>query len=506
MRRGHLRFFFLFLAMILMVGQASALVETHGSVAGTWSAENNPYIITDDIVIHAEDELEILPGVEVYIAPEAVIVVRGIISILGDPKQMIKFVSEDADQPWTGIEIVNDSNEACAIQYALFDNTLTGILVDGRSITIEGCRINALERGLGLYNLANVKVESVKIDIEGESADARAIEGAHSDLSIIDSTLDLKCNSEDDENSVSVVRLNEVNGFIFETDFLVESNCIAFALNILNGSNVELEHSTIRLQAQGSEAANPRPAALRIATSTLIVKHISVDLNSGGAPCDAIFAADRARVTLLNSIVSNTTGLAVLDHYSVFIDNLTDPSNVQVSYSCLHNMGDHNIPGAVFDRETITRRDPMWINPEAGNYYLEAESPCINTGSDIDGLDPDGTIPEMGRYPYHAQTSIPDGEPLVLPEHFHLVKAYPNPFNSTVRFGIELPNASQLRVDVFDILGRHVDTIAKGVHAGGYHTFLWDTGIARGTIASGVYLLRVETGGKALTERVVLIR
>jgi hypothetical protein len=89
-----------------------------------------------------------------------------------------------------------------------------------------------------------------------------------------------------------------------------------------------------------------------------------------------------------------------------------------------------------------------------------------------------------------------------LPTSVALDQNYPNPFNpvTLVRFGI--PEAADVTITVFDMLGRSVGTIAEGTFAAGWHEARFD---AAG-LASGVYIYRMRTGNHVLTQRLVLLR
>ncbi len=101
---------------------------------------------------------------------------------------------------------------------------------------------------------------------------------------------------------------------------------------------------------------------------------------------------------------------------------------------------------------------------------------------------------------------ITDTEHSGLPERFVLHGNYPNPFNpvTTVRF--DLPEASQVRVEVYDILGRRV-LVQGGEYGAGYGRVVEVDGSG---LASGVYLYRVEArslvGRWQETGRMVLVK
>src|SRR5690606_22396137 len=80
----------------------------------------------------------------------------------------------------------------------------------------------------------------------------------------------------------------------------------------------------------------------------------------------------------------------------------------------------------------------------------------------------------------------PDGG---LPQAFRLHGNYPNPFNPSTTLRFDLPEASDVHVEVFDLLGRRVLTTSpRSLPAGASRTLSLDAG----TLASGAYLYRIE--------------
>lgn len=83
----------------------------------------------------------------------------------------------------------------------------------------------------------------------------------------------------------------------------------------------------------------------------------------------------------------------------------------------------------------------------------------------------------------------------------------PNPFNPSTTISYELPAATPVSLRIYDVAGRLVRTLAGGVAPAGAHTRQWDGRDDRGAaVASGVYILRLEAGGTALTRKMVLLK
>jgi flagellar hook assembly protein FlgD len=88
-----------------------------------------------------------------------------------------------------------------------------------------------------------------------------------------------------------------------------------------------------------------------------------------------------------------------------------------------------------------------------------------------------------------------------------LGKPVPNPFNPSTIIPLTLPAAATVHLHIYDVGGRRVRSLHDGPLAAGVHRVLWDGRDDAGReLASGVYLIRLEGAGPALTQRVILLR
>ncbi len=89
-----------------------------------------------------------------------------------------------------------------------------------------------------------------------------------------------------------------------------------------------------------------------------------------------------------------------------------------------------------------------------------------------------------------------------VPATYALSQNYPNPFNpqTTIRFG--LPQSGPVRLAVYDVLGREVAVLVEAALPAGRHR----AGFEPGDLPSGVYLYRLEAGGRALANQMLLLK
>jgi hypothetical protein len=85
---------------------------------------------------------------------------------------------------------------------------------------------------------------------------------------------------------------------------------------------------------------------------------------------------------------------------------------------------------------------------------------------------------------------------------FALEQNYPNPFNPSTQIRFTLQSSNVTRLTVFDLLGREVAVLVNGSMPAGAHSVTFDAS----TLASGVYLYKLEAGGQVMTRRMTLVK
>lgn len=88
------------------------------------------------------------------------------------------------------------------------------------------------------------------------------------------------------------------------------------------------------------------------------------------------------------------------------------------------------------------------------------------------------------------------------PVAFALGRPAPNPSRSATTLAVDVPLASDVRVVVYDALGREVAVLADGAMMAGHHTLALDTA----SLAVGVYVVRMTSGGFAARHQLTVIR
>ncbi|MDP8208528.1 MAG: T9SS type A sorting domain-containing protein [Candidatus Electryonea clarkiae] len=92
---------------------------------------------------------------------------------------------------------------------------------------------------------------------------------------------------------------------------------------------------------------------------------------------------------------------------------------------------------------------------------------------------------------------------LNIPDKYTLSAIYPNPFNSTTTISVGLPASSELKLNIFNITGQQVSTLANERYSPGYHKFTFNAD----ELPSGIYFIHASVPGKMdEVRKVMLIR
>ena len=121
------------------------------------------------------------------------------------------------------------------------------------------------------------------------------------------------------------------------------------------------------------------------------------------------------------------------------------------------------------------------IDPGTGEFDLETVEASLN----------------VFTLPTSSEPEIAD-----LPGQVTLHQNYPNPFNPSTQISYEIPEASHVRLEVFDMSGRRVALLVDEGRPAGGHTVNFD---ASG-LSSGIYMSRLQAGKYTVTRRMTLVK
>jgi hypothetical protein len=94
-----------------------------------------------------------------------------------------------------------------------------------------------------------------------------------------------------------------------------------------------------------------------------------------------------------------------------------------------------------------------------------------------------------------------------VPEGYSLSQATPNPFNASTQITFQLGQADAVHLVVYNLAGQPIRTLVDGYRSAGIYQVTWDgRGDAGRSVASGLYLYRLQAGSFAQVKRVTLLK
>jgi hypothetical protein len=95
----------------------------------------------------------------------------------------------------------------------------------------------------------------------------------------------------------------------------------------------------------------------------------------------------------------------------------------------------------------------------------------------------------------------------LIPTEFALEHNFPNPFNPETTLRYAIPNAGQVTLSIYNVLGQEVVQLVNAEQMPGFYNISWNGKDALGhTVASGVYLYRIQAGDFHQTHKMLLLK
>jgi len=246
----------------------------------------------------------------------------------------------------------------------------------------------------------------------------------------------------------------------------------------------------------------------------------------------------------LSTNTTITQGTTIDNTYSSF-------DNGYLGFAALHSTGADAIIGAEFDQLYFSKSifSPLpvelssfsasvvgnavklnWITEtEVNNYGFDIERKVGSLQSTVGNYEKVGFVngngnsnsPKSysfedknvtaGKYSYRLKQIDNDGQfeysktievDLGAPKKFELSQNYPNPFNPVTTIRFNLPEAGNVKLTLFNILGQELKTLINGFKESGVHTINFDAS----ELNSGMYIYKIEAGNFVQTRKMTLVK
>ena len=498
-------------ALLVRLGGADTYIA--GPVSGNWSLLGSPYQVLADIEVPGGQTLTIDPGVSVIFNGNYKFIVHGTLSAVGSEGDSILLTHHipHASFTWKGIyfEVAQGVSELayCIIEWGYAQGIVGQPDAKGGAAHVYNSTVN----------IHHCRISDNKADVKGAGICLNGASGAIYANTIINNT------SMGDGGGVfaefcsdTYLQGNWISGnsaekgagvqFVYNGGALEENVITYNTATFSNGGGIYLEHSSPAIVGNvinhnSSTGTNSGSGIYCYSTSNPMILYNEICANNhSGVYC----------ATTSGPQLENNTIYGNLD-YAIWTMQTSDPrgaSNIIVGnggsfyipQGCSVLMSYSNIQGGYTGTGNINQQ-PLFVDPYGDDFHLQSSSPCIDTGSPIAPLDPDGTRADMGAHFYDQTIGIEVAEK-GMPEAFEVIPWHPNPFNAQSELNYTLPAAAQVNLSIFDLTGAVISTLVDGrQEAGRYRMEFNGSGLA-----TGVYFYRMQIGDEINSGKLLLLK
>ncbi len=479
-------------------------------ISTTWSIDHSPYSLPEGITIAPGAVLTIEPGVLIGIGEWQDIRIEGGLVANGTMTDSVRFVPLNPNRIWRSLDIVDPTHPIQFI-YTVIDGGNYLIRSNGGTLDIYDSSLRRGQRAVETFN-TNVHMERCKVENFTEEVVAtrenttiiRACHFSHGPWNL---------------ESADLVDFDDLES--------LEVNRCFFHVGFDDGIDLDRVRNARIINNRVENAGDIGISVGGWRCNTYIANNIITNCTKG------IRSMSTSGVQLYNNVVAFCdTGLQVGPYEgsghvyarnNVFwrndhqIDILED-SELDIAYCMIR--GDTLYPGEGNHCSNANFTD-QWNN----NFILREDSPLIDAGYGtghpstdyyeacrVDIPDRDNTgaggIPyvDIGAFEYGSVGDVDENTP-EQPVSYLIIENYPNPFNSLTRIEFNVIGLSGVKLDIFDITGRHIYE-RRLEHAGpGRHSILWGGRNNDGLrLASGLYICRVSQTAGVKSIKMVMVK
>ncbi len=295
------------------------------------------------------------------------------------------------------------------------------------------------------------------------------------------------------------------------TDSILQDNHADTGGAIDLGSDMEAK--LIRCIVKDNTAVRGGAIAACNGSACMVVNSDVINNHSIGS---VVYLENSGGIFGINSIFWNNGDLQFISSQD-FMENVMvfrnsaiqyGQNTVQLNDNCSLDWGTENIDA-----------DPLLADTVSADYHLQALSPCINTGTNyysyvnyqgvnvvIVNLSPgdfSGPAPDIGAVEY-----IMDGvEEITRVAVSQNIATFPNPFNSETYVRYNLAKTTQVKVSIYNQKGQLIKHLGENIQKAGLHKVIWNgSDIKNRKVASGIYLVRIETSEGSSSKKITYVK
>ena len=382
--------------------------------------------------------------------------------------------------PFSGIDIDDDS-----LSFTIVDSPINGLFTGG--IYSPNGNFTGIDSLTYVANdgMVNSNLGMVLITVTNTN-DAPYVSQAMSDIEVDEDANDLSLliNGVFDDADIIINDTLTITAISLNTDLIItgsDSNAVPF-ISFIPNANGETDVVITATDLEGL-----------FVNDTV---HVMVN-----AVNDAPSAFELLQVDSLISITSENiaTGMA---HFEWTASSDVDGDDIQYTFGWVQ-------PGAWYGGDSITNATSIDMS------YQEVYD-MITTQSDTtswwwyveatDGVDTTGASPDSLTIQWDISDMLSIDDDL-MPLSFALHQNYPNPFNPTTTLQYDLPEDAQVKIMIYDLMGREVKTLVNNQQTAGFKSIIWNASNNLGQpVSAGMYLYRISAGDFHSVKKMILLK
>jgi len=521
----------------------------------TWSADHSPYMIQTNVRVFGG--LQIGPGVTAYFTGPYSLTVssHACLMALGTASDSIRFTTDTLSNPdrWYGVSIDRGRADSCRFDYCIIEFSKSdssvehskGLYAYDTDLRISNCTFRYC--GAHTFRGGGLGVEQGWLTME--SCHVVNNSGTWS-VTLAGGGLVENC----------LIEGNDGGGVRIDTDdSLTVSHCVIRNNQAENGGGLRLMSNSVwQLNITGCDISGNRAhdgggicggaanADIRECTfsnnhadssggaiwhgelafryclfdgNTAAIGGACADVQGAGFNCTfvnnqapqggaAIYTMIGFGATLYNTIVAFNRQSPAISFGAIpihWVSNCLLFGNEDGDFTgyippFLGEINRTNPNGDSCDYHSNLFQNPLFADTTSGNYHLTAQSPCIDAGDSRLSLDPDSTIADIGAY-YFPHPDAVEPSFILQPSAF-ILSVYPNPFNPSTRITYDLPVPANVRLRIFDVLGRETAVLVDDHMNAGRYSIEWNAQ----SFPSGTYFVVMQAADKRFIQRMLLLK
>jgi hypothetical protein len=459
----------------------------------TLVASGSPYIVENSITIQSGCSLTVDPGVEIKMAENTHLIVKGKVDFLGTALQPI--VIHAKDTTWGNIFL--DTAQKSTFNYVIIENarkSVNDIIQEPGAIygyysmlEVKNCHFKNNLRCISIYQCPDVLFKNCILD---STNIGEKIHGQYCDRAIVDSSkLYFTAGDRDAIDFDASKNITISNNYIYggEDDGIDIGQCDSIGCD-----GVTIQGNYIFKMKNKGISDGERCKNININHNVIVGCAMGIGAKSG-----AVVVADH------NTLFGNRLGINSYEH----LDQIWGPGHLTVTNSIIAGSDTawHVDPTAFLSvsyslaDDTLmpgtgnTMGDPMFVSAmpdSSGDFHLLFTSPAIDKGSPVFMNDPDGTRSDIGRFYFDQAAGIKTNK------YLEYESIYPNPSNG--KFIIKLsPNYKMNHLSIINLLGK---TIQEQDFFGSKTEYP----INLDSQPSGIYFIQLQSENNMAVKKVVI--